>query len=252
MPDEDGYCNALETALDTLRGTPYNMKLIIGRIPISNKNVLERVHASPTMNTNRGQAAFPAKAWRLVDGDITGIPPCEIASLEFRDQFKMSRGKPVANLQVLLSIADTGEGRGASAKDGDLVRMKRKAICCLSGRPVVLLRSGDLASMSKYLCWEQGAIIFNVGRLRSLVEGVPHLAIKGSNRFPDPASAMVFNAYLTRYCDLTATVPEQKPSSMDHSWTPKRRRQELSDDGDFQSQLTPMTSPPTPVKFQTP
>ena len=106
VPDEDGYCNALETALDTLRGTPYNMKFILGSTPAGTKNVLELVHASPTLNVTTGQAAFPAKSWRLVDGEITGIPPCAIASLEFQDQFKMLRDKPVSNLQVLVSSPD--------------------------------------------------------------------------------------------------------------------------------------------------
>ena len=32
-PDGDGYSNTLATALDTLRGTPYNMKFSIGKVP---------------------------------------------------------------------------------------------------------------------------------------------------------------------------------------------------------------------------
>ena len=50
-PDAEGYS---ATAMDTLRGTPYNMKFIIGKIPAGTKHVLELVHASPTL----GHATF--------------------------------------------------------------------------------------------------------------------------------------------------------------------------------------------------
>ena len=76
--------------------------------------------------------------------------------------------------------------------------------------------------------------------------------MKGSRRFPNESSASVFNSYFTRYCDLTTTVSEKEPLAIDNSWTPKRRRKELSDDGDSQAELTPITFEATPVKFQTP
>ena len=164
----------------------------------------------------------------------------------------MLRGKPVTNLQVLVSIADTGEERGALEKDGDLVRLKRNAICCLSGKPVILHRTGDLSSMGKYLRWEKGTIVFTVVRLLKEMNGVPHLAIKGSWKFTDSASAQVFNSYFARYCDLTATVCAQEPLSMDNSWTPKRRRKELINDGDSQSEVTPISFTSTPIKYSTP
>ena len=150
----------MASALDTLRGTPYNMKFIIGRLPTGTKNILELVHASLTLDIATGNATFPTKSWRLVEGEVTGVPPCDISSLEFQKQFKILRGKPVANVQLLLCIADSGDEHGAMDRDGDVVRLKRKAICCLSGRPVVLCRSGNLGSMTLYLRWEKGTIGF--------------------------------------------------------------------------------------------
>ena len=137
-------------------------------------------------------------------------------------------------------------------RDGDLVRLSRKAICCLSGKPVVLTRTGELSSMGKYLRWEKGTIIFTVVRVLGVENDIPHLAIKGSRKFPDITSAHVFNAYFTRYCDLVANVSAQEPFSMDNSWTPKRRRQALSEDGDSQASLTPQVFQATPVKFGSP
>ena len=137
-------------------------------------------------------------------------------------------------------------------RDGDLVRLKRKAICCLSGKNVVLSRTGDLSSMIKYLRWEKGTIICVVVRLLDCINDVPHLAIEGSRRFTDATAAHVFNAYFTRYCDLAANAETQTPLAMDNCWTPKRRRQELSDDGDSQSSLTPLVFEATPLKFRSP
>ncbi len=164
----------------------------------------------------------------------------------------MLRGKPVSSMQVLLCIADSGDEHGAMDRDDDLVRLKRKAICCLSGKPVVLCRTGNLASMSKYLRWEKGTIMFTVVRLLSIIDNVPHLGINGSNLFIDATAAHVFNAYFTTYCDHVASVSAKAPFSMDNSWTPKRRRKALSDDGQSQSELTPMSVQGTPVKFTTP
>ena len=117
---------------------------------------------------------------------------------------------------------------------------------------MILHRTGDLSSMGKYLRWEKGTIVFTIVRLLKEMNGVPHLAIKGSWKFADSGSAQVFNSYFTSYCELTATVCAQEPLSMDHSWTPKRRRKELNDDGDSQSELTPMSFPSTPIKYSTP
>ena len=84
------------------------------------------------------------------------------------------------------------------------------------------------------------------------MNGVPHLAIKGSWKFADSSSAQVFNSYFTSYCELTVTVCAQEPLSMGHSWTPKRRRRELHDDGESQCKLTLETFESTPIKYKTP
>ena len=252
VPDTSGYSNMLETALDTVRSTPYNMKFILGSPASGNKNVLELVHATPTLDFAQGLASFPSKYWRLIDGEVTGIPPCGIGALEFHNHFAMLHDKPVAKLQVLVAITDTGDERGALERGNSLVRLKRHAVCCLSGAPVVLHRTGDLSSMSKYLRWEKEAVVFMVGRILQRVDGVIHLAIKGSTRFSAGNSAEVFNTYFTQYCELAASTSQQEPLAMDNSWTPKRRRRELCDDADSQAELTPKTFSATPLKYGTP
>ena len=252
VPDDEGYSNTLATALDTLRGTPYNMKFIIGKVPFGSRNVLELVHASPTLDVATGEATFPSKSWRLVEGDLTGVPPCDMGSIEYQNKFKILRGQPVANVQLLLCIVDSGDEHGVIDKDGDLVRLKRRAICALSGRNVIVSRTGDLNSINKYLRWERGTVIFAVVRLLDCINDVPHLSIKGSRRFMDNKTAHVFNAYFSRYCELAANALAQQPLTMETSWTPKRRRQELSDDGESQSSLTPLVFAATPLKFMSP
>ena len=106
--------------------------------------------------------------------------------------------------------------------------------------------------MSKYLRWEKGTIIFVVVRLLDCINGVPHLAIKGSKRFADAAAAQVFNTHFKRYCELAANVEGQTPLAMDNSWTPKRRRKQLSEEGDSQSPMTPQVFEGTPLPFRSP
>ena len=79
--------------------------------------------------------------------------------------------RTVSTLQVLVSITDSGDEHGAMSRDGDLARLKRDAVCCLSGAPVVLHRTGDLASMSKYLRWNKGDVVVAVVRIVDYVEG---------------------------------------------------------------------------------
>ena len=117
---------------------------------------------------------------------------------------------------------------------------------------MILHRTGDLSSMGKYLRREKGAIVFTVVRPLKEMSGVPHLAIKGSWKFTDSASAQVFNSYFTRYCDLVVTVCAQEPLAIDNSCTPKHRRKELINDGDSQSELTPMPFLGAPIKHSTP
>ena len=80
----------------------------------------------------------------------------------------------------MATIADTGEEHGAMEKDDTLVRVKRAAICCMSGARVVLHRTGDLSCMSKYLRWDQGNVLFMVVRILDQRNGVWHFAVKGS------------------------------------------------------------------------
>ena len=95
--------------------------------------------------------------------------------------------KPVTHLQAMVAIVDTGEEHGAMEKDDTLVRVKRAAICCMSGAHVVLHRTGDLSCMSKYLRWDQGNVLFMVVRILHQVNGVWHFAVKGSKDVPAQA-----------------------------------------------------------------
>ena len=73
--DAGGYSNTLATALDTLRGTPYNVKFIIGKTPTGTKRVLELVNVSPILDIATGNATVPTKSWRLVEGILLGFRP---------------------------------------------------------------------------------------------------------------------------------------------------------------------------------
>ena len=152
----------------------------------------------------------------------------------------------------MLTIADTGEEHGAMQKDDTLVRVKRSAICCMSGARVVLHRTGDLSTMSKYLRWDKGHVLFMVVRILHQNDGVWHLAVKGSRKFATPGEATIFNTYFTQYCLTATSAFQQEPLVMEHGWTPKRRRKALSADSASRGELTPKTFESTPIKFGTP
>ena len=250
--DGAGYSTALETALDTLRGTPYNIKFILGTTADGSKNVLELVHAIPTLDLTTGMAAVPSSVWRLIDSEMSGIPPCHVASLQLKSGFYLLHDKPVTNLQVMVTLADTGEEHGAMEKDDTLVRVRRAAICSMSGAPVVVHRTGDLGCMSKYLRWNKGDVLFMVVRILHQDSGVWHFAVKGSKRFADAGEATIFNTYFTQYCLTATSAFQQEPLVMEHGWTPKKRRRELSADSGSRGELTPRTFESTPIKFGTP
>ena len=256
IPDAQGYAPKLEAALDTLRSTPYNLKIIIAMTPDGDKNVLEIVHAVPTLNVQMGVASFPSVSWRLVATDIEGIPPCALASVMRDDMHNMLFDRPVKSVQVFISITDGGDGHGAMSRDGDLVRLRRSAVCCLSGAKVVLHRTGNLESMSKYLRWDKGDFIFTVARILDYKDDTWHLAIKAARKFNADGSQEIFNAYFIDYVDFAQAICKLEPLAIDHSLTPKRRRTAIgsptSPDPNSQSLFTPRTFPRTPIKHNDP
>ena len=253
VPEAEGYSPKLETALDGLRGTPFNLKIIIGMTPDGKKNVLEVVHAVPTVDVITGTASFPETAWRLVDTNINGIPPCALNSLQHVDGQKMLFERPVNAIQMLVSITDTGEEHDSMSKDEELVRLKRSGVCCLSGLKVVLHRTGHLRSMNKYLRWNRGDVIFVVVRILDYNGDTWNLAIKGSRKFNTVDNAEVFNTYFTQYVALAQSIWKFNPLEMDHAWTPKRRRAEImspTTSADSMGILSPKTFEKTPLTFR--
>ena len=249
VPDAQGYSKVIEGALGALRGTPFNMIFVIGYVPNGNNNVLELVHATPMLVYPAGTAAFPVSGWRLVGGEISGVPPCGVDALQLDSGFNILHGRPVASVQVFVSIADTGDEEGALTRDKDLVRLKRAALCCMTGTPVTLVRTGELAGMNKYIRWNKGCLVFLVVRILDKVEGVWNFAFTGSTKFDIDADARVFNSYFTQYCELSFSIGEKPRLAMDNSWTPKRRRKELSDDLESRGELTPRSFEGSPFKF---
>ena len=145
----------------------------------------------------------------------------------------------MSNIQVLVSVADAKEEHGALGRDGDLVRLERNALCCLSGRCGVLLRR-----------WEKGTLVVAVVQLLALVHGVSTLAIISSRRFMDSAAAMVFITHFRRCCDLTAIVWKTELCAMELWWTQRHRRKLIGGSvDDSQCELKPMSFAGTPVKF---
>ena len=181
-------------------------------------------------------------------------PPCALASLILDGDQKLLFQKPVTTLQALVSITDTGDDHSAMSRDGDLVRLRRNALCCLSGSKIILHRTGHLQSMSKYLRWNQGDVIFCVARILERDGETWHLAIKGSRKFTSKDSAEIFNTYFTEYVTLVQSFWTLEPLSIDHTWTPKRRRSEIMSpalsEADSQNLLTPRTFARTPLQFR--
>ena len=62
-------------------------------------------------------------------------------------------GQAVNSVQIFVALTDTGDEHGSIQQDesGDLVRLKRQAVCCMSGAPVVLRRTGRINKMRSYL-----------------------------------------------------------------------------------------------------
>ena len=180
-PDADGHHDKLHAALEVARGQPYNCKFIIGQYVQGSKNVLELVDAKPTIEVTLGStyAHFPSSMMKLVDSEIKGTPPCCMKDLKMENDLKILFDKPVNAIQVLVTITDSGEERGCMSRDGDLVRISRKAVCALSGTPVILHRTGELLSTSKYCKWNKGDVVYVIGRAMGVEDNVWRIAMCG-------------------------------------------------------------------------
>ena len=165
--DADGLQEKLDNALEVARSRPYNCKFIIGQYAQAGKNVLELVHVKETVELSPAAPLthFPSTMLKLVPNDIQGCPPCSMKDVKLENELKVVFGKPVNTIQLLVVISDTGEERGCMKRDGELVRVTRKALCALSGVNVALHRTGELANTAKYCKWNKGDVIYIIGRL---------------------------------------------------------------------------------------
>ena len=167
VPDADGVHEKLDNALEVARSRPYNCKFIIGQYAQGGKNVLELVHVKQTVELSPASPLthFPNTMLKLVPNDLQGCPPCCMKDVKLANELKVVFGKPVNTIQLLVIICDTGEERGCMMRDGELVRVTRKALCALSGVKVALHRTGELANTAKYCKWNKGDVIYVIGRI---------------------------------------------------------------------------------------
>ena len=167
VPDADGVQDKLDNALEVARSRPYNCKFIIGQYAQAGKNVLELVHIkqSVELSPTSPLTHFPSTMLKLVPNDLQGCPPCSMKDVKLANELKVVFDKPVNTIQLLVTICDSGEERGCMIRDGELVRVTRKALCALSGVTVALHRTGELANTAKYCKWNKGDVIYVIGRI---------------------------------------------------------------------------------------
>ena len=228
------------------------MRFILGKSQDGSKNVLELVAATHALDVSTAVApTFPASPLRIVQTEFRGIPPCAVNALKLEFGQTLLYGKPANTIQALLCIADTGDQNGSMQQDGDFVRLQRNAVCCLSGAPVLLHVTGALRSLSKYVRWNQGDVMFGVLRILSCNDGTWNLLLKACQKFITSQEAFVFNAYFTEYEQLTKAAFENTPFAIGRQWTSKRRKQELHgmEDSAPQASFSPKNFEATPVKF---
>ena len=253
VPDGDGVQEKLENALANARSSPFNCKFIIGQYQQGGKNVLEVVHVKQTvqLHPTTPLTHFPSTTLKLVPNDLQGCPPCSMKDLTFANELNMLFDKPVNAIQLLVVICDSGEERGCMMRDGELVRVTRKALCALSGVNIALHRTGELANTTKYCKWNKGDVIYVVGRIKDFdaKENIWRIAMTAEKLFSKEVIGFA-NTYFLQYHKFVTDSIGQPKIPIEKNWTPKRRRSSISSESGSACTVTSQALVDTPLKYK--
>ena len=250
VPDADGLNEELDDALEVARSRPFNCKFIIGQYEKGHKNTLEVVHVKETVELSPKSPLthIPSTMLKLVPSDLQGCPPCSLTDVTLENELKIVFGKPVSTIQLLVVICDTGSERGCMMKDGDLVRISRKAVCALSGVNVALQKTGELAKTSKYCKWNKGDVVYVIGRIMSYETDEKMWRISmTADRLVAKDVVGFANTYFILYHKYVGDCMNNEPILFNPSWTPKKRRTTISSESNSACTMTPKALCDTPI-----
>ena len=253
-PNKEGCRPRLETALNNARATPMNCKFIIGAYREAAKNVLELVQVKHTVDkySNTVIANMPSSMMKLVDTDIKGAVPCSIGNVRIQKNLKILFDKPVNTVQMLVAITDTGEEHGCMTRDEEHVRISRKGVCLLSKekQTVILQRTGELASMSRFCRWNSGDVVYVIGRIISFDgDQQAYRIAMTADMLLKPEIALFWNTYFFEYHKYVTECFAQPVIALEKHWTPKKRRVSIGADSASSCTLTPHPLQSTPISL---
>lgn len=252
VPDGEGLHEKLDNALEAARSRPRNCKFTIGQYPQASKNVLEVVHIKETVELLCGapRTHFPSEALKLVPNDLQGCPPCAMKDVNLVKELKMLFDKPVNVIQLLVVICDGGDERGCMTRDGDLVRVTRKALCALSGGSVALHRTGELANTAKYCKWNKGDVVYVIGRIMCFEaqDNLWRISMIADRLIAKDVAGFAHTFFLQYHKYVSECIGLPK-IPIEKNWTPKRRRTSISSEASSSCTFSPRALTDTPMKY---
>ena len=101
------------------------------------------MHATASIDPAGGTAASPQALVKTVPATVPGVVPTAVDQIQWISSESMKvAGVCPTIVQVFAPICDTGNENYAFAQESNVARIKRKAVCCLSGIDIFLLRTG--------------------------------------------------------------------------------------------------------------
>ena len=254
VPDSNDETPLLTHALDNARARPCNFKFVLARTQDGTKNLLEIVHATASIDLAGGTAASPQALVKTVPATVPGVVPTAVDQIQWisSDSMKVAGVCPTI-VQVFAQICDTGNENYAIAQEGNVARIKRKAVCCLSGIDIFLLRTGRLVDMAGYLRLDKGDTLFVIARpVRAAGDEPAEFFVLGYSKMTDQGHVPKFNTYFQKYMEDCHKILLGEPVPMEKAWTPKRRKTSIEAHGSSDTPLSHTPLAATPLKHGSP
>ena len=223
VPDSEGHTPSLDEAVEKAMVTPLVCRFAVTKYADKQKNQIELVHAKIAIDLNTGDSFLSTEPLRLTPTTTPGIPPVLVGGLQITDGTIVYQGAAVGTVQVFVVVYDKPTDKGCLRQDGDLCRLTRSVMCCVTGTKAKIRRTGAMAEMVAYMQLKQKAHLHAVVTPLEQIDGVWHLALVACEVWEDPHVACIFNNYWQQLQSVYQATTSRDQIALDKSWTPLKR-----------------------------
>ena len=149
-------------------------------------------------------------------------------------------GSAVGSVQIFASVVDKGTEDACVRQDGNLVRVTRTIMCCVSGTNAKMRRTGTLNDMLPFMTLKEGTHLYAVVTPLEQVDDVWYVLLGACQIWDGPEKASLFHTYWIALLQHFQESTQKGTLKIEKGWTPGRRIKRLRSGDGSCNDLTPV------------